>query len=409
VWSGGEWRVITQERAGVPGEPRRDDQFGSSMTSGDFNGDGWADLAIGTPGKELVAVLHGSPTGFLGGGTRQLRRPPRFGSEGDLYGSTVLAHDFNGDGYDDLVVGAPGGTTEDPARGVAHLLFGTPDGLRVRGAVTLRPPDADMRLFGTRFRAGDVDADGHPDLIMGIRETVDGPGYGVYCAGSPRGPRECRRFGSGGTSSFGVADVNGDDRDDIVQGDIGPRDPLTGARATAGEVRIWLGGPEGPRSSPLLVTQETENVPGDDELGDEFGAVVEAGDVDDDGFADLVVTSTGEDEGEGRITVIRGGRDGIADTGHSHFDQSWPEVPGEARAGNRFGSSLTLLRLSDDDQLDLAVGARGVRAAERIMVVEGGPGVFAPGETRTRELPDVTRLVAARRGGPIRFARRSGG
>ena len=61
------WQVITESGAGVPGRPHSGDAFGSGLASGDFDRDGWADLAIGTPGKTRVSVLYGrraaSPAG----------------------------------------------------------------------------------------------------------------------------------------------------------------------------------------------------------------------------------------------------------------------------------------------------------------------------------------------------------
>jgi hypothetical protein len=214
----------------------------------------------------------------------------------------------------------------------------------------------------------------------------------------------------GGTSSLAVADVNGDRYADIVQGDSAHTDAVAGLLAGPGEVRLWLGGRRGPRRAPIVITQNAPAVPGTDEPGDEFGAVVEAGDVDSDGFADMIVAATREDGGAGRITVIRGGRDGYATAANTSFDQDSPTVPGRAEADGEFGSSLTILSLSGDRRLDVAVAARGEHTAdERVMVVEGGPGVFAPGETRTSTLAGVASQVHAPRGGRIRLARLAGG
>ena len=89
-----------------------------------------------------------------------------------------------------------------------------------------------------------------------------------------------------------------------------------------------------------MITQDSLAVRGTDEIGDEFGAVVEAADVDQDGYDDLIVAAPREDDGAGRVTVIRGWRDGYAHDGGSAFDQSYPSVPGEAKPGLEFGSTL---------------------------------------------------------------------
>jgi hypothetical protein len=147
-----------------------------------------------------------------------------------------------------------------------------------------------------------------------------------------------------------------------------------------------------------------------DEPGDEFGAVVEAGDLDSDGFADMIVGATREDFGAGKVTVVRGGRQGYATTGNSAFDQDSRWVPGSAEPDGQFGSTLAVLHLSADRRLDLAVAARGRRSAdERVMVVEGGPGVFAPDETSTSTLGGAAARVRATRGDRIRLAKVAGG
>ena len=67
------WQVVTESRAGLPGRPREGDDFGSGLASGDFDRDGYADLAIGTPGRERVSVLYGTSKGVDDERTEQLR------------------------------------------------------------------------------------------------------------------------------------------------------------------------------------------------------------------------------------------------------------------------------------------------------------------------------------------------
>ncbi|HET9739373.1 MAG TPA: FG-GAP and VCBS repeat-containing protein, partial [Solirubrobacteraceae bacterium] len=292
-----------------------------------------------------------------------------------------------------------------PDAGAIHLVPGGRAGLVTGDGWTIAPPELEMVNFGSRLRAGDVDADGHPDLVEGSATRWSDPGHAAYCAGSPTGPSECRRLGSAGATSLAVADVDDDGRADIVQGNAA----LPPVSDVAGEVLVWLGGSEGPSSSPISITQETRGVPGHNQAGDRFGAVVDAGDVDGDGYADMVIGAPGESGFAGRITVVRGGRDGLATTAHSSFDQKSPAVPGRRRTGSRFGSAIAVLQLTDDRRLDVAVAARGEDGGEQIMVVEGGPGVFAPAETRTSTLKGAGRYVRAEPGVLLRLARTSGG
>jgi hypothetical protein len=116
-----------------------------------------------------------------------------------------------------------------------------------------------------------------------------------------------------------------------------------------------------------------------------------------------------EDAGAGRVTVIRGSRDGYARAANRDFDQDSRFVPGRATPDAEFGSTLSVLRLSRDRLPDLALAARGENSEdERVMVVEGSRGVFTPDETHTEVLQGVSSLVDAPPGGRIRLARTAG-
>ena len=84
-------------------------------------------------------------------------------------------------------------------------------------------------------------------------------------------------------------------------------------------------------------------------------------------------------------------------------------MPGRATPGAAFGSTLSILNLTPDKRPDLAVAARGERANARVMVVEGGPGVFTPDETRTKILSGAAARVHMPPRGRIRLARVSTG
>ena len=378
------WRVITESTAGVPGRPRSDDAFGSGLASGDFDRDGWADLAIGTPGKERVSVLYGRASGR-------------------------------------------GRRTDAADRGVAPAPPGRRRALRLPAA-RARPQPRRLRRPDRRRAGRGRGAGGHgrgPRALRRPRRTARRPGAGSSGRRRRRPPASARGCGSA-TSTATVASTwwraaptqlaaaghasycpgtlaradalprTGHDR-------AGPRaspSPTSTATATPtssraiprtrrrrpasrspGSCGCGSGAGAGRAASPITITQDTSAVPGTDEPGDEFGAVVEAGDVDSDGFADMVVAATRENDGAGSITVIRGGRRRLR---HPRQQLVRPGRaagrPAQAEPGGEFGSTLTILSLTRDRRLDVAVAAHG-RAHRRR--ARDGPGRRA-GRLRAR-------------------------
>ncbi|HKG64845.1 MAG TPA: protein kinase [Solirubrobacteraceae bacterium] len=404
------WDLITEARAGLEGSPRPGDDFGSGLASADFDRDGHADLAIGTPGRERVSVIYGSQTGLDDGRVQQLKGGnARLPAGAGRYGYTIVARDLDDDGFGDLVVGAPGERDGQPRSGALHIVYGGQEGLDPERTRVIRRPGPGVSNFGQRLRTGDVDGDGKHDLAEGAPARGSGTGHATWCRSGERGPRHCRPLPSAGsTSALAIGDIDGDGYADIIQGDsqhVAPPLVPTGG----GLVRVWMGSKAGPSRLPRVITQNDPTIPGSDEPGDEFGAVVEAGDVDTDGFDDMIVSAPREDAGAGQFTVIRGGHGGQARSGHAIFHQDRPNVPGVAAPDREFGSTLSVLRVAGDRRPDVVLAARGVGSAdERVMVVLGGRGLINPDETMTITLPGVERLVDAPPGGRIRLARPAG-
>ena len=300
----------------------------------------------------------------------------------------ALAGDTNGDGFDDLVVAAAG------QPGSVAIVPGGSGGLDAEGAWAVRPPEGVAGL-GSRIRLADVDGDGRIDLIEG--GPNDPGGHLSFCRGTSRGPRRCTAGDTaGGTTSLAAADVNDDGHADVVQGDS--------QSGIGGEVRVWLGADDGLTQAPETVSQASDGIPGDDFAGDRFGAVVEAADLDDDGFADIAVAAPGERVEEGRVTLIPGGADGIA-TGARWIDQDTPGVPGSPAPGNEFGSTLGLFDATGDALPDVAVAAVGEELDRRVIVVEGNRDLFEEPRVRAQTAGGLDGEVDAPVGTRMRIGR----
>ncbi|MET7935863.1 FG-GAP and VCBS repeat-containing protein [Streptomyces sp. NPDC005322] len=157
--------VIDQNTAGVPGVNEDGDQFGASLSAGDVNGDGYADVAVGIPDEDLDSVkdagsvvqLYGGPSGLSGTGaqafTQDTAGVPGAAEAGDHFGAAVRLgdSDTDADGKADLSAGAPGEDGAYTSSGAAWVLRGRADGLTTDGIVSFGPsglgaPAADAAL-----------------------------------------------------------------------------------------------------------------------------------------------------------------------------------------------------------------------------------------------------------------------
>jgi len=233
----------------------------------DFNGDGIADFAIGAPPAGAAAggavyVIYGSASGA----------PPPFSvndadvailgeSDGDSAGSSLACGDVNGDGIDDLVIGAPAVTSA----GYAYVVYGgiaLPSTLDLSGLTAAQgmriPGFVNNAALGTAAAAGDVNGDGIADIVVTApRATAassnTGQGFVVFGSATLPGTFDLSTLnGSNGFSisatdllpttpngdSVAVGDINDDGFGDVA---IGSRSAFPNGLSSAGEAWVVYG------------------------------------------------------------------------------------------------------------------------------------------------------------------------
>jgi len=364
------------------------DHFGRALAVGDFNDDGWDDVAVGAPFESQSMVSAGAVYVYCGSATslqpcaqvNQIGVVERF----DRFGWALAAGDFDGDGVDDLAVSAPWeGPAGDPSSGAIFIYHGS------TGATMLVPDDwYDQESlsfggnekgdrFGWALAAADFDGDQIDDLAIGAPGETPGssPRSGaVFVAqGGGNGLTGMTTLTQSGASTmhaeerFGaslaaghVLDGSCNDCAELVVGSF--NDVVT---HRSGRVFVYRGTGSGPTLAQTLTQWSW------DENNDDFGFAVAVGDFDGDGHGDVAVGAPGENRDEGRVFVHYS--DGAQLQSGDLLAQFSGQTPGD-----RFGASLAVGRLNPDGYDDLVVGAPRATSAGvkrgRVSQFLGQPG-----------------------------------
>ncbi|MBT2505487.1 FG-GAP repeat protein [Streptomyces sp. ISL-98] len=349
-----------------------------SGLQGDFNGDGYRDLAIAAPiakvdgksGAGYVAVVYGTSSG-LDKSKRTLISQATAGipgvpESGDYFGDRITAGDLDGDGYTDLVVGVHGeqiGSTGDS--GALTVVWGGATGLTSGTDISSPLPENRYEL-GWDVAAGDFDGDGKTDLAA---VNMAGPGLNIFKGPVSRTGAAAALVGIDTSSQTGI------NADRIVAGNV------TGDGATDLVVMGQQQSGDGHITRSVLYKGDATGLKASGKLAGGYAAAI--GDVNKDGYGDIVTgnfmeKSTDEPNGGlgGAVTVTYGSATGLSTRTPVRITQDTAGVPGAAERGDRFGWSLSAGDTNRDGYADVAVGASsesfgGRTAAGTVTVLRG--------------------------------------
>ena len=270
------------------------DNFGRAVAgAGDVDKDGYPDLIVGAPGASpgwpFPLTGAGQATVLSGRDGKVIHTFAGLFSGDDLGTSVAGAGDVNRDGYADLIVGAPGASPSWRHSGVGQaFVYSGMDGSILH---TFNTPLSKYAVIGNSFGhsvagVGDLNKDGYADVIVGVRYAVWGGNSGAGIAIVYSGVNGDILYVFGGltstshfgTSVAGAGDVNKDGYPDFI---VGARnaDPPGGA-ANTGEATVFSG-----KDGKILYTFNNNG-----KSPQYFGqSVAGAGDVNRDGYADLIV------------------------------------------------------------------------------------------------------------------------
>lgn len=301
-----------------------DARLGHALSSaGDVNGDGFSDIALGayqydkgSVNEGVVMIHYGSAIGINTVPSLTLESDQ---TEAQFGISVVCAGDVNGDGFSDVLVGSYAFDHGQKDEGSVFVWMGEAGGVKQYAASVLELDQAGVQFGYSVAGAGDVNGDGFDDVIIAANKFDNGQsdeGAAFIYHGSPDGISTVPATILEGDQNWAqlssvssAGDVNGDGYDDILVGI--PLYDIAQPTADEGVVMVFHGSPQGVSKIPKLIINGTQSKA-------KFGSdVASAGDVDSDGYADIIIGEPEYDwdplsnENEGRVHIFHGTSNGI--------------------------------------------------------------------------------------------------
>ncbi len=381
---------------------RPGDNLGFTVAAGDVNGDGRDDAIIGArfadagqtgdAGKAYVVYGHTNIKGALDAAEGAQDVTISGQALGGFLTVALATGDIDGDGVDDILMGAAGSDGPDGKRQDAGGVIAVRGASDLPEAIDLAVDKPFLTVYGAsegdsvpnHLAAGDIDSDGRDEIIIGApfvnAENREDAGR-VYVVPVPRDDGTLDLAADGDWSEmtgstrkdalgFQVAasDVNGDGVADVIAGARdadGPGDAIN----NAGEVNVWLGGDSLPSSTDLLKGQSDSIIIGTNP-GDSFGFSVATGDLNADGIADILSGAP----------IADGCNEAQTDAGDAYAVFGRDPLPSAIYLKNR--GDLTFLGAEPGDAVGFSVATGDFNGDGKVDAIIGALQADGPGNER---------------------------